>query len=221
MKDITAERKEENEAYLEAKKDDEDAIALLEKAKKVFKKYYKENDIKLGPVQGSVKLLQKVGEDPVFEISEDQAPDATFSDKGSRKLESKDIVSLMTYIIEDLKDELSNEKKAEAKSQMEYEEEMATAEKLVEDLTDRKVTLEGIIAKRQEDKEEETKDMNENNDDLDDELGYKAKIKPDCDWILKAFDQRAAARAAEMDGLTTAKEFFGRPNGACRENDEI
>jgi len=30
----------------------------------------------------------------------------------------------------------------------------------------------------------------------------------DCDWILKAFDQRAAARAAEMDGLTTAKEFL-------------
>merc|ERR1712151_883020 len=218
MKDITAERKEENEAYLEAKKDDEDAIGLLEKAREVLSKYYKENDIKMGKIQGSVKLLQA---DPEFEISEDQAPDATFSDKGSRKLESKDIVSLMTYIIEDLKDELSNEKKAEAKSQMEYEEEMATAEKLVEDLTDRKVTLEGIIAKRQEDKEEETKDMNENNDDLDDELGYKAKIKPDCDWILKAFDQRAAARAAEMDGLTTAKEFFGRPNGACRENDEI
>merc|ERR1711933_399107 len=30
MKDITEERKEENEAYLAAKKDDEDAIALLE-----------------------------------------------------------------------------------------------------------------------------------------------------------------------------------------------
>merc|ERR1740121_528070 len=85
---------------------------------------------------------------------------------------------------------------------------MATAEKLVEDLTDRKVTLEGIIAKRQEDKEEETKVMGENNDDRDDELEYKAKIKPDCDWVLKAFDQRATARAAEMSGLTQAKEFL-------------
>merc|ERR1711933_648329 len=150
MKDITAERKEENEAYLEAKKDDEDAIALLEKAKKVLKKYYKENDIKLGPVQGSVKLLQKVGEDPVFEISEDQAPDATFTNKGSRKLESKDIVSLMTYIIEDLNDELKNEKAAEAKSQEEYEAEMATAQKLVDDLTAKKVRLEEVIAKRKE-----------------------------------------------------------------------
>merc|ERR1719221_1491163 len=114
----------------------------------------------------------------------------------------------MTYIIQDAEDEITNAKKAEAKSQMEYEEEMATAQKLVDDLTDRKVTLEEIIAKRQEDKEEENKDMKENNKDRTDELDYKAKIKPDCDWILKAFDQRAAARAAEMDGLTSAKEFL-------------
>merc|ERR1719409_1424816 len=43
MKDITDERKEENEAYLQAKKDDEDAIALLDKAKASFTKYYKES----------------------------------------------------------------------------------------------------------------------------------------------------------------------------------
>merc|ERR1719364_668081 len=205
MKDITDERKEENEAYLQAKKDDEEAKALLEKAKEAFTKYYKENDIKMGPIQGSVKLLQ---EEPEFERSADDAPDATFSGKGNSKLQSKGIVSLFDYIIEDLADELANEKKAEAKSQEEYEAEMATAQKLVDDLEEKKVTLEGIIAKRKEDKEEETKDMKENNKDRDAELKYQAKIKPDCDWILKAFDQRAAARAAEMDGLTSAKEFL-------------
>merc|ERR1719174_3220313 len=205
MEDITDEREAENKAYLQAKKDDEDAIDLLEKAKAALTEYYKKNGIKMGEIQGSVKLLQ---EDPVFEVSEDQAPDATFSNKGNRKMQSKNIVSIMSYIIEDLNDELAGEKKNEAKSQAEYEEEMETAQKLVDDLTDRKVTLEGIIAKRQEDKEEENKDMKENNKDRTDELDYKAKIKPDCDWILKAFDQRAAARAAEMDGLTTAKEFL-------------
>merc|ERR1719221_500141 len=123
----------------------------------------------------------------------------------------------MTYIIQDAEDEITNAKKAEAKSQMEYEEEMATAQKLVDDLTARKVTLEEIIAKRQEDKEEETKDMSENNKDRTDELDYKAKIKPDCDWILKAFDQRAAARAAEMDGLTTAKEFLAGKTALVEE----
>jgi len=205
IKDITKERKEENEAYLAAKKDDEDAIELLEKARDVMAKYYKEAGIEMGPIQGSVKLLQ---EEPVFERSADDAPDATFSDKGNNKNASKNILSLFAYIIEDLYDELSNEKKSEAKSQEEFEKEKATAEKLVEDLEEKIVTLEGIIAKRKEDKKEENLDMKENNKDRDAELKYQAKIKPDCDWILKAFDQRATARAAEMDGLETAKEFL-------------
>merc|ERR1719387_2010228 len=85
---------------------------------------------------------------------------------------------------------------------------MATAQKLVDDLDEKIVTLTGIIAKRNEAKEEENKDMKENNKDRDDELAYQAKIKPDCDWVLKAFDQRADARAAEMTGLTSAKEFL-------------
>merc|ERR1719253_1206814 len=160
----------------------------------------------MGPIQGAAKgLLQQ---EPEFERSADDAPDATFSSKGNNKVQGKGIVSLFDYIIEDLADELANEKKSEAKSQEEYEAEMATAEKLLNDLKEKKVTLEGIIAKRKEDKEEENKDMKENNKDRDAELKYETKIKPDCDWILKAFDQRADARAAEMDGLTTAKEFL-------------
>merc|ERR1719305_1117718 len=205
MSDITDERKEENEAYLQAKKDDEDAKDLLEKAKEAFTKFYKEQGVKMGPIQGSVKLLQ---EEPAFERSADDAPDATFSKKGNNKVQGKGIVSLFDYIIEDLEDELANEKKAEAKSQEEYEAEMKTAQELLDDLKDKKVTLEGIISKRNEDKEEENKDMKANNKDRDAELKYQAKIKPDCDWILKAFDQRADARAAEMDGLTSAKEFL-------------
>merc|ERR1719399_642889 len=207
IKDITKERKEENDAYLQAKKDDEDAIALLEKARDVMADYYKKNGIKMGPIQGNGRgnLLQ---EEPVFERSADDAPDATFSDKGNNKNASKNILSLFAYIIEDLYDELSNEKKAEAKSQQEYEEEKAAADKLVADLEEKIVTLEGIIAKRNEDKEEENKDMKENDKDRDAELKYQAKIKPDCDWILKAFDQRAEARAAEAAGLESAKEFL-------------
>merc|ERR1719335_813415 len=126
--------------------------------------YYKKNGIKMGPIQGNGRgnLLQ---EEPVFERSADDAPDATFSNKGNNKNASKNILSLFAYIIEDLYDELSNEKKSEAKSQEEYEAEKATAEKLVEDLEEKIVTLEGIIAKRKEDKKEENLDMKENNKD--------------------------------------------------------
>merc|ERR1719215_1786186 len=206
IKDITAERKEENEAYLQAKKDDEDAIALLEKAKAAMAEYYKKNGI---------ALLSK---EPEFTRSADDAPDATLSGKDSNKNASKTILSLFAYIIEDLLDELKNAKKDEAQSQADFEEEKATADQLVEDLTDKKVTLEGIIAKRNEDKKEENSDMKENNIDRDDELKYQAKITPDCDWILKAFDGRADARAAEMAGLTTAKEFLAGKTALLQSN---
>jgi len=199
--DIVAERKAENEAYLQAKKDDEDAVDVLTKAKEAFVEYYKKNGIKMGP-------LQLLAAGPDFERSEDDAPDASFSNKGKNKNASKNILSLMSYIIEDLNDELAGEKKGEAKSQSEFEQEKASADQLVKELKAKVVTLEGIIAKRINDKKEENTDMKENNKDLDDENEYHAKIKPDCDWIIKAFDGRADARAAEAAGLTSAKEFL-------------
>merc|ERR1719183_434347 len=174
----------------------------------------------MGPIQGSVKGAFSQ-EEPGFESSADDAPDASFTNKGSNKNASKNILSLFSYIIEDLYDELSNEKKAEAKSHEEFEAEKATAEKLVEDLEEKKVTLEGIISKRQEDKKNENVDMKENNGDRDNELKYQAKIKPDCDWILKAFDQRAEARAAEMDGLSTAKEFLAGKTALLQSNSKF
>merc|ERR1719162_565140 len=194
--DITAERKAENEAYLQAKKDDEGAVGLLEKARAAMAKFYKE--------QGIASLVQE----PEFSRSEDAAPDATLSGKDNNQNASKTILALFDYILEDLADELSNAKKSEATSQSDFAEEKATAEKLVEDLVVKKVTLTGIIAKRNEDKEEENKDMKENNGDRTAEKKYQAKITPDCDWIIKAFDGRAEARAAEAAGLTTAKEFL-------------
>merc|ERR1719502_1042035 len=161
----------------------------------------------MGPVQGSVKGVF-AQEEPAFAVSADQAPDATFVSKGHNKLAGKDIISLFDYVIEDLHDEIANENKIEAKSQAEFEEERDAALKLIADLEEKIVTLEGLIADRKEDKKEETKDMKENQELLDDELKYKAKITPDCDWILKAFDQRAVARAAEENGLMTAKDYL-------------
>merc|ERR1719498_1813174 len=96
-------------------------------------KFYKKNGIDMGPIQGSVKLLQG----PVFERSADDAPDATFSDKGNNKNASKNILQLFAYIIEDLHDELSNEKKSEEQSQADFEKERNTAQDAVENLKEK------------------------------------------------------------------------------------
>jgi len=194
--DITADRKAEHEAYNQAKKDDNDAVTVLNKAKEAFTAFYKKQGIEM------------IQQEPAFERSEDDAPDASFTKKGSNQNASKNILQLMDYIIEDVTDELANSKKDEETAQADFEDEKAAAEKLVSDLKDKVVGLENTIAKRIQSKKEENVDKKENNGDRDAELKYEAKIKPDCDWILKAFDQRAEARAAEAAGLTTAKEFL-------------
>merc|ERR1719510_1684260 len=180
---------------------------LLAKARTALTKYYKKNDIEMGPIQGGVKdaFMQ---EDPEFAISEDQAPEAVFSSKGKRKNETKDIVSIMTMLIEDVADEIKNAMKAEEEATLAWEAQMATAEKLKKELITKKVNLEVMIAKKQDELKDEEADKKKNEGDLKDEEDYKASIKPDCDWILKAFAERAKKRAAEMDGLVGAKEYL-------------
>merc|ERR1719473_543929 len=185
MEAMEKQRKEENEAFLAKKSDDEGAIELLEMAKKALSKYYKENKL---------PVLLGVKQGPDFKRSEDAAPEFEFSDKGKRSGESKGIVSLMSMLIEDLEDEIKNGIKDEAKTQEEFEADMKAAETLKEELIEKKVNLIDTIARREEEKT--------------DELNYKAEIKPDCDWIIRSFTDRHNAREAEMNGLTTAKEYL-------------
>jgi len=201
-------RNAENQAFLQNKADDEAAIDLLTQAKDALSAYYEKNKIDQGEIQGSVKasLLQKVfGKQPEFEVSADQAPEADFSGKGSRKGEAKGIVSILTMIIEDAQQEIKNGQEAEASSQLEFEAQKKAAEELLADLIEKKNNLETEIARLEEEKtaEHEKKEVNEA--DLKDEKDYRAKITPDCDWIMGAFKDREQRRVAEMNGLEQAK----------------
>merc|ERR1712232_1475052 len=140
-------RKKENEEFLEAKKDDEESIVLLKQAREALLEYYKKHKVEMGETQGSVKLLQ---EDPLSDP--DVAPDATFSEKGKRKNQSKGVVSIITMVIEDLEAEIANSIKDEESAQLAFEKALAAAEKLLEELEARVVSLEEKIAKRKEEK---------------------------------------------------------------------
>jgi len=206
MAAMTGQREEENEAFHAAKAEDKAAIALLMQARTALSAFYKESKIEMGPIQGSVKLLQRQG--PDFAVSEDQAPEAKFSDAGKRKGETKGIVGILTMIIEDLDDEIKNGMKEEESTQMEYEKMMAAAKALEEDLIAKRISLESAIAKRTEEKGSEEVEKNNNEIAKKDEETYKEEITPDCDWIIGAFEKRATARAAEIEGLTGAKSFL-------------
>jgi len=206
---ITKIRDEQHDEFVKSKADDQQAVGLLTEAKTALFAYYKNRSIEIGPIQGAIKGLSlRQAQDPVFSVSEDQAPDATLSGKGSHKGEAKDILSLMTYLIEDLEDEIRNGVSTEAEQQAAYDEEKATAEALVEELEEKKVALETAISKAGDDKVDEKALKDGNLVDKAGEESYHADIKPDCDWIISNFDKRAEARAAEMTGLTQAKEYL-------------
>jgi len=198
MKD---QRKAENDAFLEAKKDDEDAIVLLNQAKDAISAYYAEHNIDLGKIQ----LVQQ---EPEFKKSQDQAPDADFSDKAHRKGESKGVLSILSMLAEDLANEIKVAQKAEEAAQLDFESALAAAATLQEKLEEKRTNLKVAITNRKADKGEEESKLETNEGDLSDEEKYEQEIKPDCDFMINNFDSRAEKRTAELNGLREAKEFL-------------
>jgi len=145
--------------------------------------------------------------DPVFEISEDRAPDATLSEKHENQNQAKGVVKLMDYIIADLRDEVSSGAKAEISDQTEYEEQLESSKGLEAKLKSKIAGLNSIIKGRlTSDKTSESHNLKSAKKSLKSEVDYKAQIKADCDWMKSNFNGRAKARAGEMDGLVSAKE---------------
>jgi len=199
---MESDRIAEHKAFATAKSDDEQAVEVLTSAIEALGAFYKNNDVDQGEIQGGAKaFVQK----PEFDVSEDQAPDATFSSAGKSGGESKGILSIMTMIKEDLEDEISNGVKGEKKAQAEFEAELGAAKKLIKELTLKKTNLESDIASVNSEIGEVEVEREETAGLLAEEKKYLMEIKPDCDFMLKQFQTRRDARAEEMQGLIDAK----------------
>merc|ERR1719160_2211338 len=188
------ERKAEHAEYEQAKKDDEGAVALLTNAIAALGSFYKNNP-------GEAELLQQ----PVFERSPDMAPDATFSDAGKSRGESKGILSIMTMLKEDLEDEITNAVKMEKENQFYFERSIREAHTLLKELKEKKSSLELNIADTNTEIDDHFEEREDINDLWKEEKDYIMSIKPDCDYLLETFDDRRAKREAETQGLIDAK----------------
>merc|ERR1712176_204950 len=102
---------EESERFKAALKDDADAVAIIAK-------FYKDNKIPL-------ELMQHKKEDPKYSVDEDKAPDATFSDAGSRNSESGGIIAIMEMIKEDTENEMKTSREDDAQAEADYEKQRA------------------------------------------------------------------------------------------------
>merc|ERR1719277_2702531 len=144
------------------KAEDKAAIDLLGQAIAALSSYYTNHSIELGPIQGSIKGVALQQEEPIFEIANTTAPDATFSDHGSHKGESKDAISMLTMIKMDLENEIKYATQFEMEETAAYLKAKKEAEDLRSTLVAKKIQLEQMIADRQADKEAEIKLMKSN-----------------------------------------------------------
>merc|ERR1719377_3616 len=70
--------------------------------------------------------------------------------------------------------------------------------KMITDKTEDKANAEGDLLKKQEEKKSTTKELAAT-------LEYVASLHAECDWLMKFYDARKAARASEIDALGQAK----------------
>merc|ERR1719191_1840549 len=208
-------RKEQHAAFESAKSDDEGAVKLLAAAIESMSAFYKNNKIDQGEIQGAAQALIQ---QPVFEVSADQAPDASFTSAGKSSGESKGIVSIMTMIKEDLEDEISNGVKSEGETQAAFEEQLGEANTLLEELKAKKTNLEQAISDTNTEIDENEVKKEDLQGLLKEEKDYLASIKPDCDWILNSFTERRTKRAAEMEGLLQAKGMLAGASPAMMQS---
>merc|ERR1719502_346300 len=198
MEEALADRTAENQAFTAAKQDDLNAIELLGQAIEALSAYGSNN-----------ALLQQ----PEFAVSEDQAPDATFSSKDAHSNAQGGIIQLLTQIKENLEIEIGVSTKAEAKATMEYEKLKADADATIKSYEEQVVALDAAIA----DTDAEITSLTETKEDVEGEhkttVEYLAKIEPNCEWIKASFYKRAELRTKEADGLREAKAILAGAEG--------
>jgi len=202
---LTTERQEENLAFKQAKTDDENAMTVLKEVIEELSKFSKHDGIKPEEITPKESFAQK---EPVFEISEDQAPDATFSDKHHRQGESKGIISILEMVKEDLRNEITQGIKDEAASQKAFMDQEKVINDMISALKSKITVLEEITVKHETEinvREATNTTLHEEIDARDTQL---EGIKPHCEWLVKNFKKRADNRTAERNALVNAKSVL-------------
>jgi len=230
-------RKSEHADYEQLLTDDTNAKEVLLWAKNRLNKFYNPKMYKAPPAreltaeQGvTVSMGGTLAPTPapggiggtgigaLVEISEHSAgsvapppPPETFGPYTKKGESSTGVIAMIDLLVGDLDKELQEEKVMEDRGQKEYEEMMAdSAAKRAQDsksLTDKN----SAKAATEEALQAETDAKDGTSKELMMTLEYIGSLHSECDWLLKYFDVRKAARTSEIEALGSAKAVL---NGA-------
>jgi len=202
-KQAKAQRTEENEEYLKAKADDEEAAKTVQSAYDVLETFYKD--------EGLMLLQQRRSRAPV-NVQAGKAPPpppATWEDPyGGKTAESTGVLAILEMVKEDIKRDISKADEAETKAQETYD-------SLIADIDAEKGTREADINKMDQ---ESAAKLGEFGDEelargvsktgLDDLLKSIKELEPGCDYYTINYPVRVKNRQIETDGLLKAKAIL-------------
>merc|ERR1740138_959381 len=223
----TATRKEEHDDYVETLAANSAAKDLLEFAQNRLQKFYNPKLYKAPPKRAlseedqlvvnmggtlaptaapggiagtGIGLAQTV-------VAPPPPPEANLAYKKSGE-SSGGVMAMIDLLVADLDKEIQTSEVEEKDAQKDYEEFMSDAaakraadSKSITDKTALKAETESQLQTDQDDKKSKETEAMET-------AKYIGELHADCDWLLKHFDARKAARAAEIESLEKAKDVL-------------
>merc|ERR1719265_1194929 len=132
---------------------------------------------------------------------------ARFS-KGGKNAGGSKVITMIEEVIAESKATEADAIASEQDSQQAYENFMKDSNKSILEYTKAITNMSADLAKAKEDLVSTKEDLAANGVELEDLHGTEAELHKSCDFLLKNFETRQAARLDEIDGLNEAKAIL-------------
>jgi hypothetical protein len=184
-------REDENAAYIKAKGDDTAAAELVQKAKDVLEKFYQQRN--------AAGLLQ---------TRSSQAPKFLDAEYNGEQNEAGSITEMLQQIKEDIEKDIKEADEEEAESKADHDAFISASEAKVTELDNEITNQEGVKADAIQDKGDAISVKKTTHESLADEKTKYRAEEGKCNFYMLNFEERAATRLTEMDGLRKAKTIL-------------
>jgi len=229
--DATQQREKENAEYHEVVEMNNAAVQLIDKAINILNKYYNPAQYKK-PAERELTDEEQIAQNEGLDIGDTTvkteiagtsqtttvflqlrqpadptaaAPEIFSGDRKNKGQKNNSVVALMRMLQGDIKKDTQAVEHDEQTAERDYEAMMADSAKQIAQLQSSTANAKSNKASFEAELEDtETKERV--NEQLLEELGAtNHELHASCDFILAHFEERAAARETEIDGLHTAK----------------
>lgn len=189
-------RGEERGAFLQAMKDDQDAIALLEQAIVTLSKFYEKNGKSLAMAQKKVEPYNE------------PAPETWSGEYGGQSSSSEGIISILSMIKEDLEKEMENSLHEDGTSNGNYQGDYKALTASLAAQKESKAVAKTELAQLQFKLADKEGFKSQQTADLGVALEKRAALELDCAWVGTDFEDRRTKRKTEIEGLIAAKNYL-------------